>query len=294
MSDARTLTHTLGGRWHGRYGCAPCPVCQPDRRAGQDALTLADGRVGLLADCKKSACRFADIIAALGLRAGVIPRPDPAAAARREAEGRAEAKRRAQQAVRLWTEAGPIIGTAAERYLRGRGLTCALPPTLRYHPAAWHGPTATRHPAMLALVEGADGFAIHRTFLRPDGAGKAGLPGGDRLMLGNVLGGAVRLTGGPSRLVVGEGLETALSLSCGLLDGPAAIWAALSAAGLRALRLPRQPGRLTIACDGDPPGRDAARALAERAHGLGWQVGIVDPGDGRDFNDILTGAGVAA
>jgi len=69
---------------------------------------------------------------------------------------------------------------------------------------------------------------------------------------------------------------------------PAAIWAALSTSGLRGLHLPPQPGRLTIAADGDTPGRQAAHALAERAHALGWQAGICDPGDGADFNDILT------
>ena len=51
---------------------------------------------------------------------------------------------------------------------------------------------------------------------------------------------------------------------------------------------------LTIACDGDSPGRAAAHALAERASALGWQVDICDPGDGADFNDILTGKAVAA
>ena len=54
MTDARELTATLGGRWHGRFGTCACPVCQPDRRRGQNALTLADGRNGrLVADCKK-------------------------------------------------------------------------------------------------------------------------------------------------------------------------------------------------------------------------------------------------
>jgi DNA primase len=66
------------------------------------------------------------------------------------------------------------------------------------------------------------------------------------------------------------------------------LWAGLSTSGLRGLRLPPQPGRLTIACDGDTAGREAAHALAEQAHGLGWQVGILDPGNGADFNDILT------
>jgi hypothetical protein len=84
-----------------------------------------------------------------------------------------------------------------------------------------------------------------------------------------------------------EGIESTLSLACGLLDGPATLWAALSTSGLRGLRLPAQAGRLTIATDGDGPGREAGHALADRAHGLGWQVSILDPGTGRDFNDIL-------
>jgi hypothetical protein len=287
MSDARALTIALGGRWHGRYGTAPCPVCQPERRKGQDALTLADGRSGrLVLNCKKSGCAFLDILAAAGLRSGDYAPPDPATLAQRERDARAEAMKRAAQAERLWREAQPIAGTLAETYLRGRGITCALLPTLRFHGACWHGPTARRWPAMVALVEGAGLPAVHRTWLRPDGSGKADIEPA-KAMLGATAGGAVRLSDGPSRLVVGEGLESALSLLCGLLDGPAVVWAALSTSGLRGIRLPSQPGRLTIACDGDGPGRAAAHALAERAHALGWQVGILDPGTGADWNDIL-------
>ena len=295
MTNARDLTIALGGRWHGRYGAAPCPICQPARRKGQTALTLADGRNGrLVLDCKKSACAFLDILAAVGLRSGDYAPPDPATLAQREREAKAEAQRKAGQAKRLWQEAQPIAGTVAEAYLRGRGITCDLPPTLRFHGACWHGPTARRYPAMVAAVQGSGLPAVHRTYLRPDGLGKAGLEGGDKLMLGATAGGAVRLTDGPSRLVVGEGIESGLSLLCGLLDGPARVLAALSTSGLRGLRLPPQPGRLTIACDGDQPGREAAHALADRAHALGWKVGILDPGTGADFNDILTGKAVAA
>jgi hypothetical protein len=295
MTDARTLTLALGGRWHGRFGAAPCPVCQPERRKGQNALTLGDGNGGrLLAHCKKSGCTFADIAAAAGLRSGDYAPPDPATLARREAERRAEAMKRAAQAERLWQDAQPIAGTLAEAYLRGRGISCELPPTLRFHGHAWHGPTARHWPALVALVEGGDGCAVHRTYLHPDGRGKAGLDGADKMMLGATAGGAVRLSGGPGRLVVGEGIESTLSLACGLLDGPLTLWAALSTSGLRGLRLPARPGRLTIASDGDKPGREAAHVLAERAHAMGWQVGILDPGTGADWNDILTGKAVAA
>lgn len=287
MTDAQELTSALGGHWHGRYGAAPCPICQPESRKGQNALTLADGRNGrLVLHCKKSACTFLDLLAAAGLRLGDYTPPDPATLAQRETERRAEAEKRAEQAKRLWQEAQPIAGTVAETYLRGRGITCELPRTLRFHPDCWHGPTARRYPALVAAVQGSGAAAVHRTYLRPDGSGKADIEG-DKLMLGNVQGGTVRLADGPLRLVVAEGIESGLSLLCGLLDGPATVWAALSTSGLRGLHLPTQPARLTIAADGDKPGREAACALAERAHALGWQVGILDPGTGADFNDIL-------
>jgi len=294
MTDARDLTLAMGGRWHGRYGAAPCPLCQPERRKGQDALTLADGRNGrLVLDCKKSGCAFLDILAAAGLRSRNYTPPDGATLAQRERDAKAEAQKRAEQANRLWLEAQPIGGTLAEAYLRGRSITCPLPPTLRFHGACWHGPTARRYPAMVALVQGAGLPGVHRTWLRPDGSGKADIEPA-KAMLGAVSGGAVRLAGGHSRLVAAEGIESGLSLLCGLLDGPATVWAALSTSGLRGLRLPPQPSRLTIACDGDGPGRQAKHNLAERAHGLGWQVSSLDPGTGADFNDILTGKAAAA
>jgi hypothetical protein len=40
-------------------------------------------------------------------------------------------------------------------------------------------------------------------------------------------------------------------------------------------------------------GRAAALALAKRAHRDGWRVDLLDPGDGRDFNDYLRERGAA-
>lgn len=292
--NARELTVSLGGRWHHRYGTAPCPVCQPEKRRDQNALTLADGRNRrLVLDCKKSACAFLDILTAAGLRSGDYTPPDPATLAQREAEAKTEAQRKAGQARRLWSEAQPIAGTLAETYLRGRGITCQLPKTLRFHGSCWHGATAKRHPALIGSVQGADMAAVHRTYLRPDGSGKAGLEPA-KAMLGATGGGAVRLTDAPRQLVVAEGIETGLSLASGLLRTPACVWAALSTSGIRRLHLPPEPGRLTIAPDGDTPGREAANALAERAHALGWQVSLLPAPDGRDWNDILTMKGEAS
>lgn len=294
MTDARSLTHDLGGKWYRSYGAAPCPVCQMARHKGQNALTLADGRNGrLLLNCKKSGCDFLEILAAAGVSSADYSPPDAETLACREAEERAHREKRAGQAERLWQEAQSIAGTIAEIYLRGRAIACLLPETLRFHPECWHGPTAKRYPAVVALVQGSDAFAVHRTYLRPDGSGKAAIEPA-KAMLGVVAGGAVRLTEGPGGLAVAEGVETALSLACGLLRDPATIWAALSTSGLRGLTLPPEPGRLTIAPDGDDAGRAAAHALAERADALGWQVSILPAPEGRDWNDILAMKGDAA
>lgn len=236
---------------------------------------------------------FLDILAAAGMLSCDYTPPDAATIAQRKREAKVEVEKRAAQAERLWQEAHPITGTLAETYLRGRGIICDLPPTLRFHPEEWHGPTARSYPAMVAAVQGTDLLAVHRTYLRADGTGKAAIYP-DKMMLGAVAGGAVRLREGASRLVVAEGIESGLSLLCGPLDTPATVWAGLSTSGLRGLNLPAQPGRLTIAVDGDAPGRAAGHALAERAHALGWQVSILDPGTGTDFNDILTGKAAAA
>ena len=288
MIDAQTLTVAAGGIWHGRYGTAPCPVCQPERRKGQTALTLTDGTLRLLLNCKKSACAFHDIAAALGITPGSFTPPDPATLAQRDAEKRQEAAKRAAQARAIWQEAVPIRGTIAETYLRGRGITCALPDTLRFHREAWHGPTARRLPALVARVDGGAGFAVHRTWLRADGTGKAPVDP-PKAMLGACAGGAVRLACGQDALAVAEGIETALSLLCGPLTGSVAVWAALSTSGMACLRLAAAPGKLIVATDRDDrgAGQAAGHKLAERAAALGWAVTMFPAPDGRDWNDVL-------
>lgn len=293
MSDAQSLTMALGGRWYRSYGVACCPA-HGDTRPSLSLADADDGR--LLLNCK-AGCDFLSILDAIkarGLLGGDYrPQPmDPAVLARRKAEAEAEAAKVEKRALACWREALPIGGTIAEAYLRGRGITCALPDSLRFHPDCWH-PSARRAPAMIARIDGLPRLAVHRTYLRPDGSGKADLDP-PKAMLGAALGGAVRLTGAAGPLVVAEGIETALSLASGLLAHPATIWAALSCAGIAGLRLPQSPSRLTIASDGDAPGLAAAHKLAERAAALGWTVSLLPAPDGRDWNDILKMKGAAA
>ena len=107
-------------------------------------------------------------------------------------------------------------------------------------------------------------------------------------MLGRCSGGAVRLSGGPGPLVVTEGLETGLSVLSGLQDASPRVWAALSTSGMAGLALPRDPGELVLAPDGDDPGRKAANKLADRASAAGWRVRVMKCPDGADWNDIAS------
>ncbi|WP_455709728.1 DUF7146 domain-containing protein [Mameliella alba] len=69
---------------------------------------------------------------------------------KRKEAARAEAAKKSAKAKGLWREAQPITGTIAEAYmLEARGITCALPDTLRFHPSCWHGPSASRQPAFI-------------------------------------------------------------------------------------------------------------------------------------------------
>lgn len=293
MSNARRITAALGGRWTSGNGIARCPAHE-DRNP---SLSLTDGDNGrLLVKCH-AGCGYRDVTAALrqmGLWNGGGFRPfrDLAREACQAAEKRKQVLKRSRQAQSLWARAFPIRNTPAEAYLRHRGITGAFPNSLRYIGDCWH-PTARRFPALLAYIGGTEGFALHRTYLKKDGRSKADVAPA-KAMLGQVKGGAVRLSHGPGPLVVAEGIETGLSLLSGLIGTPATVWAALSAGGMKALRLPENPGQLIIAADGDPVGLSAAEALAERAHGLGWQVSLLPAPRGCDWNDVLTGKAQAA
>ena len=288
--DAQDVTARLGGHWYSTYGVAPCPVCQAERRGDQLALTLRDGETGhLLAHCKKSGCDYARICAALsfsGIAADGAP-SDPEITAQRAADRRAAEIRQANAALMLWHAAQAIAGTPAERYLRtARGISAPLPDTLRFLASAPH-PGGQAFPAMIAQVQGVEFFAVHRTYLCPDGQGKAAIEPA-KAMLGGCKGGAVALTQaqhGP--LVVCEGIETGLSLASGLVAMPAMIWAALSTSGMKGLILPQTPGHLIVATDGDAPGCAAGNALAQRACALGWRVELLQAPPGADWNDVL-------
>lgn len=194
---------------------------------------------------------------------------------------------------RLWASAHGMSATVAEAYLHSRGLIdlrgCGA---LRCHLRCWYRPAAndastvkTAYPALIAAVRDAAGelTGVHRTWLDPDGRGKAPVATPRRAM-GHLLGHAVWF-GRPGRvLAAGEGIETMLSLRQALPLLPSA--AALSAAHLAALNLPAEVRRLYIVRDSDPAGQAATAALDARAREAGVETRTIASQAG-DLNEDL-------
>ena len=201
-------------------------------------------------------------------------RPDTVAAARR-----------------LFGAGQPIRGTPAERYLAARGidLTEDAAAVLHFHPAALYreapGDPPRTFPALLAPVTDLAGTltGVHRTFLDPM-PGPTSDPGrlgkapvaSPRRSLGRLAGHGVRLRPGDgSAWLVGEGLETVLSLAPLFPD--VGMVAALSAAHLAMLTLPAGLTTLIIARDNDVAGCGAAERLRGRAEASSIPVTVLRP-----------------
>lgn len=260
-----------------------CPACQ---YRGTGTLSMKAGRDGTpLLYCANGCDQDA-----LNLAIGREPPPsDPGSAADREADR----ARKRQAALRLWSGAEPVPGSPAERYLASRHIAhLTACPDLRFRGDTWH-PESGKLPAMIALVRDAAGepLAVHRTFLRRDGSGKADVEPA-KASLGPVWGGAVRLAPIAAELVIAEGIETAAA--AGLLAGLPA-WAAISAGNLATgLVLPMGVRSVVIAVDRDPAGERAAHAVARRWQAEGRHVRLLVPDlPGSDAADVLRAREVA-
>jgi hypothetical protein len=230
---------------------------------------------------------FADIAEEARIFLSLPPDPEPAPQqhARTPApSGSAEAARR------LIAMCQPIGGTIVEAYLRGRGITalrgCG---SLRFHPRCYyrpdeHSPTET-WPAMVATVTDLSEriTGAHRTWLAPDGSGKAPIDI-QRKAMGDLLGHAVRFGLSGDVLAAGEGIESVLSAR-EVMPGMSAA-AALSAAHLAAILFPDTLRRLYILRDADPAGDGARDSLIERANAVGVEAIALSPMLG-DFNEDL-------
>lgn len=193
-------------------------------------------------------------------------------------------------ALEIWAQGRAVTGTAAETYLTGRGLLFHADMPLKFHPACpRHGGD---HPAMLALMSDAvtaEPCGIHRTFLKPDGSGKAAFQP-NKMMLGRAKDAVIRLSHDEDvtqGLGIVEGIENGLAI---LAIGWNPVWVALSAGGMAAFPVLDGIEALTIFADHDQAGQEAAAQCARRWAAQGKETTIRTPNvSGADWNDMILG-----
>jgi hypothetical protein len=181
-----------------------------------------------------------------------------------------------------------------ERYLKARGIEVSELREILHAPRAYHWPTGTSWPAMVAAVRSVDGHlrSVHRTFLSHSEPPTKAMLGGvviDRVRMNwfgiSVKGCAIWLSPPAPTLIIGEGIETTASAMKRYgLPG----WSGLSADNIgRHLELPEGVREVWLAADNEPKGIAAANAAADRYRREGRAVRIVKPKHVKDFNDLL-------
>jgi hypothetical protein len=151
-------------------------------------------------------------------------------------------------AEKVWKESKPAAGTLAERYFASRGisgptLNMALR-RLRFLPRAFHSSTpetgARFAPAIVARVTTPDGptLGVHLTYLDPHTGEKSSLRPAKKMVgpqtLNGIRGGCwLTSVTAKGPLIVGEGIESALSAAQLVAKGPCRVVATLSLGALQ-------------------------------------------------------------
>jgi putative DNA primase/helicase len=284
--NAQSITKALRGHWHGSYGMCRCPV-HDDR---DPSMSIKDGDDAVLVKCF-SGCDNGDIIDALRSM-GLVGDAEP----RDSYRPRYEPKpieidpEKAKTVIRIWRECELIQGTVAETYLRNRGIGLEIPVSLRFHPELRHAPSGQWFPALVAMFQGADRShnAVHRIFLKHDGSGKADVEQ-QKMTLGCMRGGAVRLGRALETMGIAEGIETALSA---MEVSKVTVWAACGSR-LADIQLPAEVKRVVIFADNGAPGVEAAEKAKAALLEQGRRVAIAYPPVGKDWNDAIRSSKVA-
>jgi hypothetical protein len=235
----------------------------------------------------------------------------------------ASAERR-KKALAIWQRTLPLAGSVAEIYLASRRIAWSLIPNreddLRFIPRLEHWKSAQWDrsttpwtklkdgyvgPAMVAAMRNIPGdiTAVHCTFLRADGSGKADV-GEPKLMRGDAKGSAIRLTRGPSNLPldeaiaaglieglgIGEGIENVLSCAH---DVDARLWAAGSFDLMMALPAEHDafdPIYYLRDNDNNAAADDTVQDRLDELHAAGkTATQLRPPGGVKDFNDLIKG-----
>jgi len=286
--SAATIAKVLSGHRNGHGYLCRCPVPSHGRGHGDKnpSLSIADAPDGKLLVRCFAGCDPRDVLAEIR-RSGLLD--EGQRTSRRREVSRASPPPPPQdpepdaRALELWRSAIPAKGTLAEQYLRARGITIDIPPTLRFIHNFDYLPRIG-FPAMVAAVQGPDRrvIACQLTFLKHDGSGKApvAVP---RKTIGKLGRGAIRLGPASSSLGLAEGTETALA-AMQLAGIP--VWASLGSYRLDAVCIPSVVRYLDIFGDSDEPGRRAVIKALDR-HRIGRDARGHLPPIAGDWNDYL-------
>ena len=154
-------------------------------------------------------------------------------------------------------------------------------------------------PAMVALITNVSGqvLGVHKTFIKPDGSGKADIPGNVRFLkkcANSLNGGAVRIFPSDNHGIVGigEGIETVLAMHTIVRNKGShlPVMAALNSALLAEWVPDLGYGNIAIIADHDPAGLKAAQSLLNRMRQFRPDAVtdiLTPPTPGCDWNDVL-------
>ncbi|SES12145.1 Toprim domain-containing protein [Sphingobium sp. YR768] len=272
------LCQRLGGTWQKDRGLCLCPAHEDH----SPSLSIRVGRRALLFKCF-AGCDTREVLRAI--RRLRLPLPDgpisvPSDQIHIPQTGAGPARR-------TWDASAPLAATPAEIYLANRRLK--LPwHDLRYNARTplGRGRAVAFRPALIAAVRERHRIvAIHRTFLDPATATRAGDLAEPRMMLGRPGRGAVQLMPAARVLGLAEGIETALA-AIRLHRIP--VWAILGTERAGHILLPDRLERLVLLFDRDAAGWKANQRarVAYRRPGLEI-ISPWPPPPNNDWADVL-------
>lgn len=188
-------------------------------------------------------------------------------------------KRERRELLSIWEAAIPNHPRFQE-YFEHRELFVELPNTLRFHPEIKYL-DGRWFPAMIAqIIRNEEMVGIHRTFLDPDGPGKADVPKPklSKKCTDSMTGGCIHLfvVEQNKPLVLCEGIETALAIHS---YSGYPVWPCVSRTLLEKVELPNNVKSVIIGGDKDRSGdgQTSAEKLAQRLADEGREVKISLP-----------------